>query len=234
MYYSSAAQYRAAQKALHSLAPFVSKGESWKGIFLNLLDSDIHGMTVGEEGESEGHRSLSWIWKQNGVTSLTDDSDMHECKKSPIMVSLSANVLSKALCVEWCKSRARAMRWTEETLLLLEEMRRMLHFLDWQAHFWVERSKILDTDDVPAEYSTANLVRSRTLASERKEGVCAYALRQAAIRNHLRNHFKNLWRGVPALVMSTAVHDLNVNVDLGSEMKKELVESSSILQTHVS
>jgi hypothetical protein len=150
------------------------------------------------------------------------------------MISLFANSPSKALRVEWCKSRARAMRWTEETLLLLEEMRRTLKFLDWQACFWVEHMKVLDNDDVPAEYSTVNLVGSRTLALERNEGVRAYALRQAAVRTHLRDHFKNLWRGVPALVMSTAGRDSNVRVDLGSEMLKDLFESTSFLRTCVS
>jgi hypothetical protein len=76
-------RYRTARKALLSLALFVSKDESWKYTIINLLDTDVRGMTVGEEGESEGHRSISWIWKQNGVSS-TDDGNMHECKMNYI------------------------------------------------------------------------------------------------------------------------------------------------------
>jgi hypothetical protein len=95
----------------------------------------------------------------------------------------------------------------------------------------VEHANILDSDDVPVEFSTINLVGSRTLASVQDEGVRAYALCQAAIRNHLRDHFKNLWHGVPTLVMSTIGCDSNVEVDLGSEMVKELVESTSFLRT---
>jgi hypothetical protein len=79
---TSVSRYRAARKALLALTPFVSKDESWKDTILTLLDSDVRGMTVGEEGELEGHRSISWIWKRNGVAS-TDDSSMHECKKTP-------------------------------------------------------------------------------------------------------------------------------------------------------
>jgi hypothetical protein len=31
-------------------------------------------------------------------------------------------ILRSALRIEWCRSRARAMRWSEEVLLLREEM----------------------------------------------------------------------------------------------------------------
>ncbi|KAG2742314.1 hypothetical protein P692DRAFT_20811856 [Suillus brevipes Sb2] len=36
--------------------------------------------------------------------------------------------------IEWCKARARAMRWAEEVELLKEEMRRILQFFEWRAH----------------------------------------------------------------------------------------------------
>jgi hypothetical protein len=126
------------------------------------------------------------------------------------------------------------MRWTEETLLLLEEMRRTLQFLDWQAGFWEERAGVSDIDNIPSEYSMVNLVGSQFLAAEWNEGVRAYALHQASIRNHLRDHFKNMWCGVPALVMSTVRRDPGVTVHLGDEMEKELAESSAFLQSSVS
>src|ERR1700730_5839063 len=61
---ASGSRYRTARNALLSLAQFVKKGEAWKATIMDLLDADVRGMTVGEEGESEGHRSMSWIWKQ--------------------------------------------------------------------------------------------------------------------------------------------------------------------------
>ena len=73
---------RAARNALLSLAPLTGKDESWKALIIDLRDTDVRGMTVGEEGETEGHRSISWIWKQIGGVS-TDDDHMHECKSSP-------------------------------------------------------------------------------------------------------------------------------------------------------
>lgn len=45
---------------------------------------------------------------------------------------LTHNSIS-VLHIEWCKSQARARRWSEEVALLLEEMRRVTAFLDWQA-----------------------------------------------------------------------------------------------------
>jgi hypothetical protein len=125
------------------------------------------------------------------------------------------------------------MRWTEETLLLLEEMRRTLQFLDWQAGFWVERAGVSDNNDITSKYCAANLVGSHILAAEWSEGVRAYALRQAGIRTYLRDHFKNLWCGVPALVMSKVGRDSSVAVDLGAGMEKELAESSSFLRSAV-
>jgi hypothetical protein len=43
---------------------------------LELQDVDVCGMTVGEEGESEGRRLLSWIWRRG--SELSSD-DKHEC-----------------------------------------------------------------------------------------------------------------------------------------------------------
>jgi len=119
------------------------------------------------------------------------------------------------------------MRWTEETLLLLEEMRRTLQFLDWQANFWVERANILEG---ATEESAVNLVGSCTLVPERNEGLRAYALRQASIRNHLRNKFRSLWHAVPASVVSVIGRDSKVVVDLSPELVKKLTESASFLQ----
>lgn len=73
--------------------------------------------------------------------------------------------------IEWCKSRARALRWAEKVELLQEEMCRVLQFLKWQADWWDSRR---DT----VSYS---------------EGLCAYAARQANIRRCMADHFRHLW-----------------------------------------
>lgn len=81
-----------------------------------------------------------------------------------------------ALRIEWCKSRARAMRWTEEVELLQEEMRRVMQFFSWQAEWWERQtSRLSDLD------------------AEQSEGITAYALRQASIRRSMYDHCIALW-----------------------------------------
>ncbi|KAG1877470.1 hypothetical protein F4604DRAFT_1924105 [Suillus subluteus] len=78
-------------------------------------------MSEGEAGQSEGNRTLSWIWKMQGV-------------------SAAGEVLADALRIEWCKARACANHWTEEVQLLVEEMRRVREFLSWHAKWWDEQA----------------------------------------------------------------------------------------------
>lgn len=80
------------------------------------------------------------------------------------------------LRVEWVKSRARVLRWSEEVLLLKEEMRRVLVYLEYKAKWWEERAVPWDGLD-----------------SETTEGVRAYALRQASIQRALSEHFARMW-----------------------------------------
>lgn len=54
--------------------------------------------------EAEGTRRLSWIWLTQLPTHVSTEID-------------------DSMRVEWAKSRARAMRWGEEVVLISEEMR---------------------------------------------------------------------------------------------------------------
>jgi hypothetical protein len=76
-------------------------------------------------------------------------------------------------------------RWSEEVELLLEEMRRVIEFLKWQAEWWGGRAN------------------SRSLESAvDQEGLAAYACRQAALRLSLVASFQHLWRDVPMFVIA--------------------------------
>ncbi|KAJ7026189.1 hypothetical protein C8F04DRAFT_1212668 [Mycena alexandri] len=70
---------------------------------------------------------------------------------------------SMALRIEWAKTRARSLRWTEEVDLLEEEMRRVLQFLTWRAGWWEEQ-----------------IGRRGLPEGSQREGETAYAARQAA------------------------------------------------------
>lgn len=84
----------------------------------------------------------------------------------------------EGLRVEWAKSLARAERWEEEVLLLREEMRRTLVFLNYQGQWWRKQGSLrTDCDDV--------------LSS----GLRGYAEKQAMIRSRLANDFASMWLG---------------------------------------
>jgi hypothetical protein len=83
------------------------------------------------------------------------------------------------LRIEWCRSRARWMRWHEEVQLLYEEMRRVLAFLKWYASWWVELCE-----------------KSNHIDSIHTEGLYAYGHRQALIRHAIQDTFENQWKDV--------------------------------------
>lgn len=69
------------------------------------------------------------------------------------------------------------MRWSEEVLLLREEMRRVQAFSQWHADWW-----------------TAQARRLPDLSPEDAEGVAAYAAKQAYVRLRIARSFDRLWR----------------------------------------
>lgn len=158
-------RYRTARTALSALARFLPKDGSWRKELQELKAEDVRGLGVADiDNTTEGRRTISWIWRTIGVNDNEEaDSGLHD-----------------SLRLEWCKSRARALRWTEEVLLLKEEMRRVLAFLRWQAEWW--EGKVRDNN------GTHDIM---------VEGVNAYALRQADIRIRLAASFASKWACVP-------------------------------------
>ncbi|KAJ3964968.1 hypothetical protein EV361DRAFT_873590 [Lentinula raphanica] len=108
----------------------------------------------------EGFRETSWIWKEGGTGEIIDQATLDEFVR-----------------VEWCKTHARARRWTEE------EKRRVLVTLEYNAKEWEGR----------AEYD-GPLAEGKDTAH--KEGVRAYALSQASMFRTLASSFVRLWGAV--------------------------------------
>lgn len=75
------------------------------------------------------------------------------------------------------KSRARSMRWREELRLLPEEMRRTIQYHDWKASWWLSRADLRSSEEDAAL----------------REGLHAYAVRQAAIQRGLSERATALW-----------------------------------------
>jgi hypothetical protein len=90
-------------------------------------DSDTASVDLMQEmrdkrdGTGETRRALSWIWT-SGSRSADPDDD-------------GDNILQS----EWAKSQARVGRCREEVLLLKEEMRRVVAFLEWKRTWWMDR-----------------------------------------------------------------------------------------------
>lgn len=78
--------------------------------------------------------------------------------------------------VEWAKSKARADRWDEEILLLTEEMRRVIEYLEWQAQWWIIQGS-----------------RRRDTHLTIQEGVVAYAAKHAAMCRQMAMSFALRW-----------------------------------------
>ena len=81
------------------------------------------------------------------------------------------------------------MRWSEEILLLQEEMRRVLAFLSWKSNEWWGRKGLLTG-----------------LSAGDAEGLAAYAYRQAALYHGLSEKFAKKWQGVSKMVAESQRH----------------------------
>ncbi|KAJ7184054.1 hypothetical protein C8R46DRAFT_883697 [Mycena filopes] len=122
---------------------------------------------------------LSWIWTAAGA--LDDDE----------------KVLHESLRVEWCRAKARKRRWEEQVLILREEMRRVLRYLEWQAAWWIARAA------------------PRSTATPLQAGLEVYARRQAHTYTELRLYFESEWsQSVGEIATSIVAEPLEEGADL--------------------
>ncbi|KAF7969167.1 hypothetical protein HWV62_28172 [Athelia sp. TMB] len=114
---------------------------------------------------------LSWIW----VAGTT----------------IGAGGIHDSVRREFLKARARKHRWVEEVMLLIEEMRRVLRFLNWRADWW--RQQEGSWDDMGDDVS---------------DGLHAYAQRQAALCEAIAAQFKAKWEESKVKAIREAVNEL--------------------------
>lgn len=146
---------------------------------------DLHNQTrERRDGTGETRRTLSWIWsvgKQVRRDVATAETEGQAISLSDNLEADESNPEDQTendiFRVEWCKSRARALRATEEVTLLKEEMRRALAFLRWKGNWWLERRHARPG-----------------VSKDMLEGISAFATTQAEIQNSLANHFQKLWQ----------------------------------------
>ncbi|KAJ7751019.1 hypothetical protein B0H14DRAFT_2541294 [Mycena olivaceomarginata] len=117
-------------------------------------------------------RVMSWIWTAPGAFD-GDNAEEHH--------------LHESIRVEWARARARKDRWDEEVMLLREEMRRVLRYLEWQAQWWRDQA-----------------TRRKDWDSATAAGAEAYALKQGTWSEHLGGFLRCQWD----LDASTSVREM--------------------------
>ncbi|KAF9543190.1 hypothetical protein CPC08DRAFT_649965 [Agrocybe pediades] len=165
---AAAERYRKGREALVSLSGFLGK-VGWERDMLELKPEDVRPDLV-----SEGHRSVSWIWRQMG-----GDLDMDTEFR-----------LHESMRIEWCKSKARVDRWKEEVLLLQEEKRRILAFFEHRARQW---------EDLGSD-SSVWMLPGVSYDPVAISGRHAYARQQAHQFRTMRDHFVSVWKNVDGYV----------------------------------
>ena len=170
-------RYRVARDALLQLDP----SGTWQELYPALKDSDNRG--PGKEPEevstSDGKFIPSWIWLLNPNATTGD----------PTQSTISTDEVNEDMRVEWAQCVARVSRWEEEVVLLREEMRRVVQFLDWKSKDWALKAD----------------ARADVVTPEVSLGLAAYAHKQASIFRNLAITFCRRWR--LKLISLTHPHD---------------------------
>jgi hypothetical protein len=182
--------YRAARRAMAALAASL-KESRWTMILKPLLPEDVRGMPRALFHDAEAKKKkrkrgddaapppapkeMSWIWRTGLLSATANAASSKEAE-------LAAT--HEGLRVEWAKTRAKANRWAEEVDLLEEEMRRILVFLEWKAQWW---RALRDG-------------RPTVEGEELREGLLAYAERQAVIQDEMKARFSKDWTHVPTWI----------------------------------
>lgn len=190
-----AEQYNAAYQALLTLDP----NGNWTAR-LKVLDykTDLRSPRRDDDDDSrETRRELSWIWltSREGapLRAVSSADEINDSKPLTFIIVLmfegsgAAAVndfdfklmlifICTAMRVEWAKTKARADRWGEEVLLVIEEMRRSICFLEWKANWWLEQADL--RSDAPLRV---------------QRGISAYASKQAAVCRSMAMLFATRW-----------------------------------------
>ena len=190
-------RYRAARIALLCLDPH----GDWAELYPPLTDNDNRGpmKEQTEISSSDGQYAPSWIWHSNTT-------------------SVSPEEVNEDMRVEWAQCMARVDRWEEEVILLQEEMRRVVHFLEWRSSDWLTK---VDS-------------RTGTIAPSVRSGLSAYANKQATVFHNLAVRFCQRWHSTLtslSLPHCWATEFLEVHIEPLSNMdfkKRKRVQGSPV------
>ena len=80
---------------------------------------------------------------------------------------------NESMRVEWAKTRARKARWTEELLILEEEMQWVISFQKWKAAWWREQALVRKEADATILSGVAGYANKQAGICERLAAKCA-------------------------------------------------------------
>jgi hypothetical protein len=123
-----------------------------------------------------------WFWYTYGATAQAETSGTPITKSEA--VEHEKRLFDQQRRTIWAKVHGRSERWAEETILIQEEMRRTLAFLEWEASKWREHIG----EDVPLQ-ATASQNEDHVSQS----GRAAYAHEQAAMYTTIASEFAVKW-----------------------------------------
>ena len=153
-------KYRVAYAALNVLEP----NGSWSTRLKVLTDKDVSGPGRDHNSESTNSRyEPSWIWLMPHVN-----------KSKNAETGLGEEEFNESMRVEWAKTRARKARWTEELLILQEEMRRVIRFQEWRAAWWREQASVRNEADAALLSGLVGYANKQAAICERLAAKCAF------------------------------------------------------------
>ncbi|KAF9521470.1 hypothetical protein CPB83DRAFT_823547 [Crepidotus variabilis] len=189
---NAVATYKAAFAALVSLSMLLQE-HGWKEKLKELRPGDVRAISQGDVGESEGGRTLSWIWKTDSVpvSALNGEDDgayqMQQTK------------------VEWSKVRARAKRFTEEVDLIANEMMRTVRYFASMALKWKNRGSFKGSSNSNEPLFEASL---------------AYAEKTSAMFQALGSRCIEEWKDLPTHINRMEQIIANPDIALPGEFDK--------------
>ena len=111
--------------------------------------------------DTDGQYSPSWIW-HSSTTAVSPDE------------------VNEDMRVEWAQCVARVDHWEEEVIILQEEMRQVLQFLEWRSTNWFAK---LDS-------------RTGSVTPVVLTGLSAYVKKQGSVFHNLAIWFSQHWHSV--------------------------------------
>lgn len=165
----------------------------WEKVLKKLKDKQLWSLTTFDVGYGDGKRKLAWFWN---VHSSGEKLSVAILNSTCLLSHSLSNIdqLKIALQIEVCCARARAHQWQEECILLQEEMRRVAQFWLHGHKMWNEWAQLYEnlvkqclppSADIAAFPQLVEDEHNQRVSSFR--GKIAYARRQAALREHLRD-----------------------------------------------